>query len=56
MKNINNCYHYIKNKKYSKIILIGDLNLNKVSWPEGVTTCSLQNEFLDTFLDINLTN
>ena len=42
-----------KRKKYSKIVLIGDLNLNKVSWPEGITTNSLQEKFLDTFNDLN---
>ena len=50
-------YNYLRNiakrKKFSKIILIGDLNLNQVSWPEGVTTCKKQSNFLDTFGDLN---
>ena len=42
-----------KRKKYSKIILIGDLNLNKVSWPENSSTSNIQEKFLDTFNDLN---
>ena len=34
-------------KKIDKHILIGDMNLNYVSWPEGDTTCALQSSFLD---------
>ena len=43
-----------KCRKYNKIVLIGDLNLNKVSWPGGTTSSGIQNAFLDTFDDVNL--
>ena len=42
-----------KRKKYSKIVLIGDLNLNKVSWSENISTSNFQEKFLDTFNDLN---
>ena len=42
-----------KRKKHCKIILIGDLNLNKVLWPSSTTSCKLQQLFLDTFSDLN---
>ena len=34
-------------KKIDKHVLIGDMNLNCVSWPAGETSCELQNSFLD---------
>ena len=34
-------------KKMQKHILIGDFNLNTVSWPTGQTTCELQQKFID---------
>ena len=34
-------------KRIDKHILIGDINLNQVEWPEGVTTCALQNKFVE---------
>ena len=44
-----------KRKKYSSIILIGDINLNQVSWPvNSNTTNRIQKEFLETFDDLNL--
>ena len=42
-----------KRKKYSKIIFIGDLNLNKVSWSNQISSCKIQQSFLDTFNDLN---
>ena len=44
----------LRRKKCSKFVLIGDLNLNKVSWPSGTTTCQTQNLFLETFNELNL--
>ena len=44
-----------KRKKYSSVILIGDINLNQVSWPvNSNTTNRIQKEFLETFDDLNL--
>ena len=43
----------VQMKKYSKIILIGDINLNQVNWPDVSTSNSIQSNFLDTFSDIN---
>ena len=43
-----------KRKKYSKIILIGDLNLNKVCWSDNTTSVNIQEKFLNTFDDLNL--
>ena len=45
---------YLRNlamrKKYSNIILIGDINLNQVTWPlSGNITSRIQGEFLETF-------
>ena len=34
-------------KKIDKHILIGDMNLNNVKWPEGETSCSIQNSFIE---------
>ena len=49
--------NYLRNiskmKKYSKIVLIGDLNLNKVDWSDNVTSSTLQEKFLYTFNDVN---
>ena len=42
-----------KRKMYNKIVLIGDLNLNKVNWTDKVTSISLQEKFLYTFNDLN---
>ena len=44
-----------KIRKFNKIVLIGDVNLNKVSWPDGITTCQVQSDFIDTFNDLNFT-
>ena len=33
-------------------ILIGDLNLNKTSWPEGQSTCSTETGFIELFNDL----
>ena len=43
-----------KRRGCKKHILVGDFNLNKVSWPEGITTCELQQQVLDTFNNIGL--
>lgn len=40
-------------RKFSKVILIGDLNLDEVSWTDGSTSNDLQSDFLDTFDDLN---
>ena len=42
-----------KRKKFSKIILIGDLNLNEISWSENSSSNEVQNDFIDTFNDLN---
>ena len=34
-------------KKIDRHLLIGDLNLNNVTWPEGETSCSVQNSFIE---------
>ena len=39
-------------KHIGKITLVGDLNLNGVSWPEGVSSSERENKFLNTFRDI----
>ena len=49
---------YLRNlamrKKYSNIILIGDINLNQVTWAlTGNITSKIQGEFLETFDDLN---
>ena len=33
--------------KIGQHLLIGDMNLNQVRWPEGETNCSLQNNFVE---------
>ena len=39
----------VESKKLHKHIIIGDLNLNEVSWPDGNTTCELQRNFVNLF-------
>ena len=39
--------------KIGQHLLIGDMNLNQVRWPEGETNCSLQSNFVE-FLIIDL--
>ena len=34
-------------KKLNKHILIGDFNFRGISWPDGVSSCELQNKFLE---------
>ena len=34
-------------KKIDRHLLMGDLNLNNVTWPEGETSCSVQNSFIE---------
>ena len=34
-------------KKLQRHILVGDFNLNSVSWPEGHTSCNLHRKFVD---------
>ena len=43
-----------KRKDISKYILIGDFNLEGVSWPDGTTTSGLENKFLGSFSYLNL--
>ena len=43
-----------KRRDCKKHTLIGDFNLNRVSWPEGNTTCQLQQQVLDTFHNFGL--
>ena len=40
-------------KKFGKLVLIGDLNLNEISWKENSSSNALQNDFLGTFSDLN---
>ena len=42
-------------KNIGKITLVGDLNLSSIKWPEGVSTCALENKFLNSFNDIGFT-
>ena len=44
-----------KRKDINKHILIGHFNLEGVNWDTRITTCNLENRFLDTFSDLNLT-
>ena len=39
-------------KKYSKFLLIGDINLPTVNWKEQNSTSSLENKFINTFNDV----
>ena len=39
-------------KSIHRHILIGDLNLNKTTWPEGQSTCNLQSRFVGLFNDM----
>ena len=42
--------------RIDKHILIGDLNLNNVVWPDGHTNCYLQKSFVEFLInDLNLT-
>ena len=41
-----------KIKNISKHVLLGDFNLNKTVWPEGVSSSKLEGKFLNTFQDI----
>ena len=54
LENYSEIENYFKTlaskKKLDKHILIGDLNLSSVTWPEGLTTCDLQNQFLEFIL------
>ena len=34
-------------KKIDRHLLIGDMNLSNVTWPEGETICSVQNSFIE---------
>jgi len=40
-------------KKYSKIILLGDINLFTVNWPDTSTSNTIHGNFIETFSDIN---
>ena len=44
-----------KRKDISKHILIGDFNLQGITWPLGITSSGLETKFLETFSDLNLT-
>ena len=44
-----------KRKDISKHILIGDFNLPGIKWPSGISSSMLENKFLDTFSDLNMT-
>ena len=39
-------------KKFSKHVLVGDLNLSGTSWPDGETNSSLERGFVDIFNDL----
>ena len=47
--------HIATNKKLVNHIIVGDFNLNKTQWPEGISSNNLQTQFLDTFEDVGLT-
>ena len=55
-ENFNYFDSYIKKlaalKNIGKITLVGDLNLNGISWPNGLTKIGLENKFLNTFDDV----
>ena len=44
-----------KRKDISKHILIGDFNLDGINWPLRTSSKNLDNKFLDTFSDLNMT-
>ena len=50
-ENFQEFYNYFKvlatKKKIDRYLLIGDMNLSNVTWPEGETTCSVQNSFIE---------
>ena len=39
-------------KCVNKHILVGDINLNNTSWPDGTSTCGIDNKFLGMFNDL----
>ena len=41
-------------KSINKHIIIGDFNLCKTSWPDGISSCSLESSFIDMFDDFGL--
>ena len=45
----------VTHKNIGKITLVGDLNLRGIKWPEAVSTCELENKFLNIFNDIGFT-
>ena len=40
--------------KNTKHILVGDFNLNGTTWPEGQSSCALENDFINLFNDLEL--
>ena len=42
-----------KSKSIKKHVLIGDFNLSKTRWPEGDTSCSIEQGFLNLFHDFD---
>ena len=59
LENFTEIYKHLesicKRKDINKHILLGDFNLAGVTWPSGITTCKLENMFVDSFSDFNLT-
>ena len=43
----------ISSKSLAKHVFIGDLNLNKTTWPLGQSSCSIEKGFIDLFHDFN---
>ena len=43
-----------ESKSINRHILIGDFNLSKTSWPDGISSCSLESEFINLFDDLGL--
>ena len=41
-------------KSFSKHVIVGDFNLNKTLWPDGLSSCSLETEFINLFDDLGL--
>ena len=41
-------------KSCCKHIIVGDFNLSKTLWPDGISSCSLETEFISMFDDLGL--
>ena len=44
-----------KIKSISKHVIVGDFNLSKTTWPDGVSSSKVETSFLNTFQDVGFT-